>query len=207
MSHAQTLKSLLVDIYDVPKALDAQIYGITMDSRKVKPGDLFIGVSGIAHNADAFVDQAISQGAAAVLIENSALDTASTLCERGSAIFLNLVNLKNVLGTIAGRFFGEPSRQLSVIGITGTNGKTSVSHYLSQVLNYLGCKCGVIGTLGYGMTENLSPASHTTPDVITNQQWLSTMKQEGAKSVVMEVFGARAGRWYFVCRCDFYQSK
>jgi UDP-N-acetylmuramoyl-L-alanyl-D-glutamate--2,6-diaminopimelate ligase len=187
MNDPQTLKTLLQDVFDLPKALDTHIHGITLDSRSAKSGDLFIAVSGLKHKADDFIDEAIRRGTAAVLLEQENESAGVVLCERGGAVLLSLPGLKSVLGKIAARFFGEPSCQLSVIGITGTNGKTSVSHYLSQVLNYLGCKCGVIGTLGYGFEGGLRPSTHTTPDVISAHRWLSEMHKEGAQSVAMEV--------------------
>jgi UDP-N-acetylmuramoyl-L-alanyl-D-glutamate--2,6-diaminopimelate ligase len=196
MNDPQTLKTLLQDVFDLPKGLDARIHGITLDSRSAKSGDLFIAVSGLTHKADDFVDEAIKRGAAAVLLEQENAAVGAVLCERDGAVLLSLPGLKKELGKIAARFFGEPSCQLSVIGITGTNGKTSVSHYLSQVLNYLGCKCGVMGTLGYGFADALRPSTHTTPDVVRTHQWLSEMHKEGAKSVAMEVssHGLEQGR-------------
>lgn len=88
---------------------------------------------------------------------------------------------------IADRFHGHPSAALQVIGITGTNGKTSCCHYLAQALNHKDAACGVIGTLGNGLFGALDPGVHTTPDALTVHATLSDLRQKGARAVVMEV--------------------
>ncbi len=180
-----TLGALLRDIFLLPSVLDCRLYGIALDSRKVKKGDLFIALKGASSCARDYVPQAIANGAVAVLIESD--QSAVSICEDGDSIELLIPNLKSHVGKIADRFFGSPSKHMKVVGITGTNGKTSVSQYLANVLGCLGDKTGIIGTLGYGMLDELEVATHTTPDVVKVQQLLANMKGQGAKSVMMEV--------------------
>lgn len=91
------------------------------------------------------------------------------------------------LSAVAGRFYGEPSRGLDLIGVTGTNGKTSVSQLVAQALDLLGERCGIVGTLGTGFYGALESGRHTTPDPLAVQATLATLKQAGARAVAMEV--------------------
>jgi UDP-N-acetylmuramoyl-L-alanyl-D-glutamate--2,6-diaminopimelate ligase len=165
---------------------------LTLDSRKVRPGDLFLAVPGAQHDGREHISDAIARGAAAVAYE---VEGASPMTTQ-SAELIALKGLSQQLSAIAGRFYGEPSRGLHLIGITGTNGKTSVSQLLAQALDLLGERCGIVGTLGNGFYGALEQGRHTTPDPIGVQATLADMKNAGARAVAMEVssHGLHQGR-------------
>ncbi|MDG1580754.1 UDP-N-acetylmuramoyl-L-alanyl-D-glutamate--2,6-diaminopimelate ligase [Pseudomonas sp. GOM6] len=156
---------------------------LTLDSRKVRPGDLFLAVPGLAQDGRAHIADAIARGASAVAYE---AEGAAVVSAKGA----ELVPIKGLVGqlsAIAGRFYGEPSRALRLVGVTGTNGKTSVSQLVAQALDLLGERCGIVGTLGTGFYEALQSGRHTTPDPIAVQATLAELKHAGARAVAMEV--------------------
>lgn len=165
---------------------------LTLDSRKVRPGDLFLAVPGTQQDGRVHISDAIARGAAAVAYET---EGASPMTAQ-SAELIALKGLSQQLSAIAGRFYGEPSRGMHLIGITGTNGKTSVSQLLAQALDLLGERCGIVGTLGNGFYGSLEQGLHTTPDPIGVQATLADMKIAGARAVAMEVssHGLHQGR-------------
>lgn len=155
---------------------------LTLDSRKVRPGDLFLAVPGVQQDGRQHIEDAISRGAAAVAFEaEGAPEVESEVAE-----LVPVRNLAEQLSAIAGRFYGEPSRGLRLIGVTGTNGKTSVSFLIAQALDRLGERCGIIGTLGSGFYGALVLGRHTTPDAIGLQATLAGLRLEGARAVSME---------------------
>ena len=156
---------------------------LTLDSRKVRPGDLFLAVPGRAQDGRAHIADAIARGAAAVAYE---ADGAAVPAAQGTEL-VPLKGLAAQLSAIAGRFYGEPSRGVHLVGVTGTNGKTSVTQLLAQALDRLGKPCGLIGTLGTGFHGNLAMGMHTTPDPVGVQATLALLKKEGAQAVAMEV--------------------
>ena len=156
---------------------------LTLDSRKVRPGDLFLAVPGTAQDGRLHIADAIARGAAAVAYE---AEGAAEMRD-SAADLIAMKGLSGQLSAIAGRFYGEPSRALRLVGVTGTNGKTSVSQLLAQALDLLGERCGIVGTLGSGFYGELVQGQHTTPDPIGVQALLANLKQAGAKAVAMEV--------------------
>lgn len=156
---------------------------LTLDSRKVKPGDLFLAVPGSQVDGRDYIADAIARGAAAVAYE---VEGAPGI-QDSAALLLPVKGLQAQLSAIAGRFYGEPSRALTMLGITGTNGKTTVSHLLAQALDRLGESCAVVGTLGNGFLDKLQSGVHTTPDPISLQSALADLKRAGATHVAMEV--------------------
>ncbi len=165
---------------------------LTLDSRKVRPGDLFLAVPGTQQDGRVHIADAVARGAAAVAFE---ADGAAEITASSSEL-IAIKGLAKQLSAIAGRFYGEPSRALHLIGITGTNGKTSVSQLLAQALDLLGQRCGIVGTLGNGFYGALEQGLHTTPDPIGVQATLADMKNAGARAVAMEVssHGLHQGR-------------
>lgn len=159
-----------------------EITGLTTDSRKVQPGYLFLALPGLRHDGRQHIDQAVAAGAAAIVYEAS----DGFVCSAQSPV-LPVGHLATQLSAIAGRFNGEPASHLKLVGITGTNGKTSVSQMLAQALNQLGQPCGVIGTLGSGMPDALTDHGMTTPDALSLQQQLAQLRDQGACRVSMEV--------------------
>ncbi|MBR9828025.1 MAG: UDP-N-acetylmuramoyl-L-alanyl-D-glutamate--2,6-diaminopimelate ligase [Oceanospirillales bacterium] len=175
---AATLAALPVDA-------PVTVSGLTLDSRRVEPGYLFFARNGVSNRGADFVAEAQRRGAAAIMVESGELTPA----ERASVQvpLLEVCGLDKVIGEVASRFYGHPSHHLNVIGVTGTNGKTSCSSYLVQALELLGHRAAMIGTLGNGFLNDLKTATHTTPDAIALQALLAELRQAGADHVVMEV--------------------
>ncbi|MGH8552415.1 MAG: Mur ligase family protein, partial [Methylococcales bacterium] len=172
-------------IAEVP---DIQVSGLAIDSRAVQPGELFFALSGSRENGLQFVDQALKKGAVAVLYDPVGADR--TTIERLQAVtdcpLIAVPSLSIERGPIADRFYGQPSKDLDVIGVTGTNGKTSCCHFLARALSKFK-PTGVIGTIGWGYPDRLQELVNTTPEPIQLQHALATFRDEGAKCVVMEV--------------------
>ncbi|HEY0721931.1 MAG TPA: UDP-N-acetylmuramoyl-L-alanyl-D-glutamate--2,6-diaminopimelate ligase [Gammaproteobacteria bacterium] len=189
-SALQSLATLLAGLATVDIRNDVEIRGITLDSRKVQPGYLFIATAGSRHHGATFIDQALRSGAAAVVAEaaNGVVLPEGPLRVEGRSVPLIAVeNLRQQIGLIAERFFAEPTAKMFVAGVTGTNGKTSVSHFIAQVLSGRGA-CGLVGTLGSGLYGQLGDiAGRTTPDAVTLHENIAQMFAAGARQVVMEV--------------------
>ncbi|GAA0787482.1 UDP-N-acetylmuramoyl-L-alanyl-D-glutamate--2,6-diaminopimelate ligase [Marinobacterium sediminicola] len=187
--YTQSLLTLLPQASSTLAALPVDrpvvVSGLTLDSRQVKPGDLFFARSGVSCRGADFIADAQQKGAVAVVVEEGELTGAERA--RIKVPLLEVQGLDAVVGEVASRFYGNPSQHLKVIGVTGTNGKTSCSNYLAQALELLGHRAAVIGTLGNGFLQDLKPATHTTPDAIALQALLAELKQAGAEYVVMEV--------------------
>jgi len=159
------------------------IRNLCLSSAQVQVGDLFFAVPGIKTDGRTYIKDAVKRGAAAVIYE---ANNAPPLPE-SDVPMLALENLADEISAIAGRFYGHPAQKLQLIGITGTNGKTSVSQLLAQALAGLGERCGIIGTLGNGFYGVLQESAHTTPDAIGVQASLARLVAGKAKSVAMEV--------------------
>jgi UDP-N-acetylmuramoyl-L-alanyl-D-glutamate--2,6-diaminopimelate ligase len=176
-------------------ALNIEYSGIAIDSRKVKPGDLFIAYAGELTDGRAYIPQALLAGAVAVLWDASEF----TWNPDWKVPNLPIANLRYQVGHIADSFFGHPSRQLWIAGITGTNGKTSCARWIAQSLTKLGSQCAVIGTLGSGLVDDSASTQtpvNTTPDAVSLQATLADMKLHGANAAAMEVssHGIEQGR-------------
>ncbi len=186
-----TLSALLQGVIEVKPEADCSITGMSLDSRDVRPGDLFLACVGREHDGASFIDAAIRNGAVAVLWESQdgirAIPLTSRPAPNGKPVpVIAVPALSRQAGMLADRFYGQPSRALFVCGVTGTNGKTSVSQYLAQALS-ADAPAGVIGTLGHGLYGQLEMGRHTTPDAVTLHRWLAELREQGAASVAMEV--------------------
>ena len=162
---------------------DLLIRELTLDSRKVRPGDLFLAIPGLKIDGREHITDAIAHGAAAIAYEAE----GAKVLPITDIPMIPVKGLAAQLSDIAGRFYGDPSRNLNLIGVTGTNGKTSVTQLVAQALDTLGQRCGIIGTLGTGFYSELKSGIHTTPDPISVQSTLYDLKRAGAKAVAMEV--------------------
>jgi UDP-N-acetylmuramoyl-L-alanyl-D-glutamate--2,6-diaminopimelate ligase len=153
------------------------------DSRRAGPATVFAAYPGESRDGRDFIAQAVAQRTAGVLWEadHYQWDPALAIPNAGVA------GLKSRIGEIAAHIYGEPSRALHMIGVTGTNGKTSVAHWIAQALSQLGRKTTVIGTIGNGFPGALTPSLNTTPDGIELQQRLAFYRQQGATACAMEV--------------------
>lgn len=181
-----------------------KVTGLTQDSRQVQPGYVFVALPGLrAHGLEHAAD-AVARGAIALMIDGGARDRKSEAL--GLDVPLCWIdNLAEALGAIAARFYAQPARRMTVIGVTGTDGKSSVSHFLAQSLDQDGARAGLIGTLGNGLVGALSPSGYTTPDAIGVQAALADMAEAKARWVVMEAssHGLAQGRLNAV---DFNQA-
>ncbi len=158
---------------------------LTADSRRVQPGDVFVAFPGAQADGRDFIAQAVAKGAAAVLAEPGVPE--STKVGAGATPILEVEGLASVSGDIAHLVYGRPSEHLWLVGITGTNGKTSVSQWIAQAMNFLQHRCAVIGTLGNGFLDALDASPNTTPDAITLHAALARFVAQGADACAMEV--------------------
>ncbi|WP_262964170.1 UDP-N-acetylmuramoyl-L-alanyl-D-glutamate--2,6-diaminopimelate ligase [Methylobacter psychrophilus] len=167
------------------------ITGLALDSREVIKGNVFIALVGASQHGLIHVTQALDKGACAVVFDPAG--EGKQLAGQISHVPVIAVDdLGLKLGDIAARYYGQPSKVMAVIGITGTNGKTSCSQFLSQMLN----DCGIIGTLGWGEWGKLGKTLNTTPDALETQRILAELKKDNKKTVAMEVssHGLEQGR-------------
>lgn len=160
---------------------DRLISGVTLDSRTVGLGSLFVALRGERHDGHAFVGQAIASGAAAVVVE------AGRSVERGDATVIFVSDALRALSALSAAFYDDPSRALSVIGITGTNGKTTTTRMVGAICDAAGRPCGIIGTVGAEFAERSWPLANTTPLPPELHHLLAQMRDAGAQSVAMEV--------------------
>lgn len=183
-----TLAALLAGSIGQAALPAVRISGLSLDSRQVAPGNAFFALAGSRGHGLLYAEQALAKGAAALVYEpaQGGEMLAEKLRRRSAIPCLPMPSLAQRMGFIASRFFGEPSFGLEVIGITGTNGKTSCSYFLSQALSP-SMPCAVIGTLGWGFEGRLRASEHTTPHALATHAILAAVKREGAKAVAMEV--------------------
>lgn len=188
IANSMTLKALLGNIKGYPPIPELAIAGLKLDSRKVEPGDVFVALAGTQNHGMRFVNQSLAKGAAAVLYDPIAggQKLADDLGCEISKVLIAIEQLDQKLGLIADHYYGTPSAKMTVIGITGTDGKTSCSFFVSQALG-IEQPCAVIGTLGWGFSDSLQPTQHTTPHAIDLQQRLDSLCRMGAQAVAMEV--------------------
>ncbi len=173
------LKKLLLDLpIKIMGDKEVEVTGLSAHSKMVSPGHLFIAKGGLNNHGATFLEEAIRGGARAILtdlFDPFCKDVTQIICE----------NPASLEGELAKRFYGAPGKDLSLIGITGTNGKTTCAYITRALLGEE--ECGLIGTIEYILGSNTLPASFTTPDVITNHKMLARMKDEQLKICVMEV--------------------
>jgi UDP-N-acetylmuramoyl-L-alanyl-D-glutamate--2,6-diaminopimelate ligase len=181
VSRAMTLSALLDGIATVPAARDRVVTGLQLDSRRVHRGDAFIALRGGTRHGVEFAAAAVAAGAGGVIAEPPLPETPAGLG------VIAVPGLRRQLGEIANRFYGAPSRGLTVIGITGTNGKTSSVQLVAQALTHAGMTVGTIGTLGAGLYGRHEPGERTTPDVITTHGLIAALRDHGATHLAMEV--------------------
>ncbi|MEA9588903.1 UDP-N-acetylmuramoyl-L-alanyl-D-glutamate--2,6-diaminopimelate ligase [Xanthomonas sp. WHRI 10064A] len=167
---------------DLTLARDVQVSGLVMDSRAVRAGDAFVAIAGFGAHGLGFVEQARANGAVAVLFEPPA---PADLPAPADAIAVP--GLRARLGSMADQFHGHPSRTLRMVGVTGTNGKTSTVQLLAQALTLLGTPTGTLGTLGVGLYGSAVPTGFTTPLVLPTHALLAQLRDEGAQAAAMEV--------------------
>ncbi|GAB6137104.1 UDP-N-acetylmuramoyl-L-alanyl-D-glutamate--2,6-diaminopimelate ligase [Halanaerobaculum tunisiense] len=178
MSYLQELVTVL-ETEDITGNLDQEITGIAYDSREVKDGYLFVAITGFEKNGHQFIEDAIANGAQAVLVEDDVTSVGVPV--------IKVADTREALAKVSARFYDYPADDLTVIGVTGTNGKTTTTYLLDSILQNLGFKTGLIGTIKnkIGLVEE--DASRTTPESLDLQRYLANMLEEGVTHVVMEV--------------------
>ena len=163
--------------------LDVAISRISSDSRRLGPGDAFAAYPGAHHDGRAYIPDAIARGAGAILWETKGFNWNRAW----KLPHLPIEELKSKLGYIADAVYGHPSRDLWMVGVTGTNGKTSCAHWIAAGLDAAGRRAAVLGTLGNGLIGALEAGANTTPDAALLQQMLAGYRAAGAQTAVMEV--------------------
>jgi UDP-N-acetylmuramoyl-L-alanyl-D-glutamate--2,6-diaminopimelate ligase len=181
------------------------ICDIASNSREVGANSAFIALPGIRSNGIDYAIDAVKAGAVAVIYDATdeySLQRIPLLSKQVDTCWVGVEQLDRANGHIVSRFFGDPAKAMTIVGVTGTDGKSSVTHLLTQALTRIGKSCGSIGTLGYGIGNQLTPDALTTPDVITLQSRLHQFRQQRCEYVVMEV-SSHALEQYRVNGCDF----
>jgi UDP-N-acetylmuramoyl-L-alanyl-D-glutamate--2,6-diaminopimelate ligase len=166
---------------------DVLVSDVTLDSRAATPGALFLACRGRTHHGLRFAAEAVARGARAVLYERDAAGGEGEPELPAGTFVAAVPSLSERVGVIAERFFGAPSQQLTIAGITGTNGKTTCAWLLAQALAACGRPAAYIGTLGFGLPARLTPTAHTTSDAVSIQRQLAQLRSLGAECVSMEV--------------------
>ena len=158
---------------------DALCYGIQCDSRAVKDGDLFLAVPGEQYDGSHFCQQAVERGAVAIITESG--------CKTPLPVpVIQLPQLREKMGTIAALFYQHPAADLDLVAVTGTNGKTSVTHYIAELCSQLGISAAVVGTLGWGKIDQLYHSPLTTPDAVPLQGILAHLRDSQTQCVALE---------------------
>ncbi|MCC5884862.1 MAG: UDP-N-acetylmuramoyl-L-alanyl-D-glutamate--2,6-diaminopimelate ligase [Gammaproteobacteria bacterium] len=170
---------------DGPDKLRLHVQGIMLDSRRIRPGEMFLALPGLLRDGRAFIGEAVARGAAVICVDG-AVTAADREAAQGVPIF-GIDDLDVVAGSLAAAYYDNPSRALKVLGVTGTNGKTSCSHHLAEMLQRLGATAGICGTLGNGFPGQLRSTGLTTADAVSLQRTLAWMRDSGANWVAMEV--------------------
>jgi UDP-N-acetylmuramoyl-L-alanyl-D-glutamate--2,6-diaminopimelate ligase len=163
-----------------PAALERDARGVTFDSRQVGEGWIFVALRGLKADGTEFVPQAVERGAAAIVAERGP--------ETGVDVpWVVVADARYALAILAAEFYAHPSRRMQVVGITGTNGKTTTSYVLSAIFEAAGVRCGLMGTVTYRIGDREIAATRTTPEAPEVQRMLRQMADEGCGACVMEV--------------------
>ena len=160
--------------------VEVEITGVKIDSRQVSAGSLFVAVKGTQVDGHQFISKAVEQGAAAVLCEVMP-DTPAE-----GVTYVQVKDCEDCVGTVATTFYGNPTKQLKLVGVTGTNGKTTIATLLYNMFRQMGHKCGLLSTVCNYVEGEPIAASHTTPDPIELNQLLARMVEAGCEYAFME---------------------
>ena len=160
---------------------EREVAQIVFDSRKATANSLFVAVRGTQVDGHSFILKVIESGAVAVICEELPTDLPENV------VFIVVENAAETLGLAAANFYDNPTEKLKVVGITGTNGKTSIATLLYDLFTNMGYKCGLVSTVEYRVAGKILPSTHTTPDQIALQSLFATMITEGCAFAFMEV--------------------
>lgn len=179
----KSLKDIIegIEMLELRGNADVMISGLQLNSTSVTPGDLFMAIRGTHTDGHRFINQAIENGAVAILCENI------PLAPNPNVTFIRVAESSKATGLVASAFYGHPSEKLKVIGVTGTNGKTTTATSLYHLFEYLGYPSGLLSTIRIKIHQQTLEATHTTPDAIMINRMLAQMVDEGCSYVFMEV--------------------
>lgn len=177
-----TLSELIknIDTVNITGSTDIEIKGVDIDSRRVAEGHLFVAMKGTQVDGHTFIGKAVDQGAAAILCEDMPAEVVE------GVTYVQVSSTEDAVGKVATQFYGDPSRKLKLVGVTGTNGKTTIATLLYDMFRKLGYKCGLLSTVCNYIEEEKIPADHTTPDPIELNALLSRMVDAGCEYAFME---------------------
>jgi len=170
-----------VAIRSVAGSTDTEVKDIQIDSRKVKPGGLFIAVKGSGADGHQFIDKALENGASVIVCETK------PAAEKENVVYVQVENSAAAAGYIAHNFFGQPTEKIKLVGVTGTNGKTTIATLLYKLFTALGYSCGLISTVQNMIGEKVLEATHTTPDAVSLNRLLGQMAEGAVTHAFMEV--------------------
>lgn len=170
----------LQEVEEAEGNLDQEVTGLTCDSRQVRVGEIFFAIPGEKLDGHEFIPQALESGAAGVIVAHKASWLQGTT-------WIRTKDVRRTMGLWGAHFYGRPSRRMKLVGVTGTNGKTTVAYLVESILSAAGLEPGVIGTINYRYRGRQVPSHHTTPESLELQSLLAEMEAAGAQSVVMEV--------------------
>jgi UDP-N-acetylmuramoyl-L-alanyl-D-glutamate--2,6-diaminopimelate ligase len=178
----QTLQDILykVHLQQVQGATNIQVSAIVIDSRKVVAGSVFVAIKGLQSDGHAFIEKAVSLGAVAIVCQIM----PETIVD--GITYIQVKNTNEAVAFMANNFYSEPSLRTKLVGVTGTNGKTTIATVLFKLFTQLGYKCGLISTVQNQITNNIIPATHTTPDAVSLNALLHQMVEQGCSHVFME---------------------
>ena len=199
-----TLQELLhpFDVVEASGNLQSEIISITEDSRAAGPGTVFVAIQGTQLDGHQFVNQAFAQGAAAVVVEDGCFQDVAVEHTLAGSSLIRVKNSRKTLGLMASQLYENPSCKLKMVGVTGTNGKTTVTHLAKSLLEAQGHHVGLLGTVGYVVGKEHRVASHTTPAPVQLQEMLSEMVRAGSDVGVLEV-SSHALELDRVAGCEF----
>ena len=177
-----TLKEIIRNIrpVSVTGGTEIEIKGVDIDSRRVAGGHLFVAMKGTQVDGHAFIGKAMEQGAAAVLCEDLPEET------KEGVTYVQVKSTEDAAGEVATQFYGDPSRKLKLVGVTGTNGKTTIATLLYNMFRKLGYRCGLLSTVCNYIEDERIPADHTTPDPVELNRLLARMVEAGCQYAFME---------------------
>jgi UDP-N-acetylmuramoyl-L-alanyl-D-glutamate--2,6-diaminopimelate ligase len=160
---------------------DVSVTGLTLDSRQAGPGVVFFALRGTANDGHQFIPKAVEQGASVIISEELPAEL------KPEVAYVQVPDSAEAMAYMAAEFYGHPSRKLQLVGITGTNGKTTCATMLHKLFRELGYHCGLLSTVQNQIDEQVIPATHTTPDAIRLNELLARMVQASCTHVFMEV--------------------
>lgn len=183
MENDQVLSSLLGEVKGaiIHGYADVKVKNIILDSRKVLPGSLFVALRGTQVDGHQFIETAAGLGAIAILCEELPENV------REDVTYIEVEDSAGAMGLIAAAFYGHPSKRVKLVGVTGTNGKTSVATFLFQLFRALGYRCGLLSTVQNQIEDEVIPSTHTTPDAVALNALLAQMATSNCSHVFMEV--------------------